>query len=80
MKFQVVGMFQKYGSLRLPVEIVHGMENILMSAEIHSVPLANDVADANLTLLDDIGHMHHHYSQSAVVEAVDLSVKRAGLR
>jgi hypothetical protein len=38
------------------------MENIFMSAAIHSVPLANNVADANLTLLDEIGHMHHHYS------------------
>lgn len=61
------------------MEIVYGTEDILVPATLHSVKLANDVANANLTLLDGIGHMPHHYAQSAVIEAVDRAVKRAGL-
>ena len=51
-----------------------------MPAALNSITLASNIADANLTLLDGIGHMPHHYSQSAVIEAVDRVVKRAGLR
>ena len=79
MKPQIAAMAQRYGSLRLPVEIIHGTEDILVPATLHSVPLANDVVDANLTLLDGTGHMPHHCSKSAVVEAVERAVKRAGL-
>jgi hypothetical protein len=79
LKPQIAAIARKYGSLRLLVEIIHGTEVILVPAKLHSVPLANDVADAILTVLDGIGHMPHHCFKSAVVEAVERAVKRAGL-
>ena len=46
LKPQIIPMVQNYGSLNLPVEIIHGTEDILVPATLHSVKLANDVANA----------------------------------
>lgn len=63
-------MSRDYGSIQLPVEIVHGTSDKIVGAHIHSVPLTRALPRANLTLLPGIGHMPHHVSVPEVAAAV----------
>lgn len=59
-----------YPRLTLPVEILHGLADTTVRADIHAVPLANTLANAHLTLIDGAGHMLHHAHRDKVVAAV----------
>ena len=76
----IVTMSNRYGRLKLPVEIVHGDADTIVPLEIHSIPLARKVPGANLTVLEGVGHMPHHVMPEAVTEAIDRAATRAGLR
>jgi pimeloyl-ACP methyl ester carboxylesterase len=75
----VVGMSGRYGSLDLPVEIVHGDADTIVPLSVHSVPLSRVAPGANLTVLPGVGHMPHHSAPGAVVAAIDRARDRAGL-
>jgi pimeloyl-ACP methyl ester carboxylesterase len=77
----VVAMAQRYSAeIACPVEILHGAEDRTVPPEIHSRPLAEQIAGARLTLLPGIGHMPHHAAPRRA-EAAALRVARAaGLR
>lgn len=60
----------RYRGLTVPVEALHGTADRTVWAEVHSEPLARDVARGRLTLLDGVGHMPHHAEEAAVVAAV----------
>lgn len=77
---EIQDMYPRYGDITVPVEIVHGTADDTVSHTLHSERLANDVANANLTLLDGVGHMPHHVAMAEVVAAVDRAAARAGLR
>lgn len=70
-------MAPEYPKLTLPVEIVHGSADTTVGLSIHSERLAADMASANLTVLDGIGHMPHHADPEAVVAAVRRAAARA---
>ncbi len=76
----VVEMERRYPALRLPIEIVHGDADRTVPIAIHSRPLSERVASANLTVLPGIGHMPHHAAPEATVAAIDRAAARAGLR
>ncbi|WP_108482019.1 alpha/beta fold hydrolase [Oceaniglobus ichthyenteri] len=76
----VVAMSKLYGTLALPVEIVHGTADDVVPLRIHSEPLSRQIPNANLTRLEGIGHMPHHVAPQAVEDAIDRAAKRAGLR
>ncbi|RVT84217.1 alpha/beta hydrolase [Rhodobacteraceae bacterium CCMM004] len=76
----LVEMSQRYPSLTLPVEIVHGVADRTVPIHIHSDPLAEQIPGANLVRLAGIGHMPHHVAQTDVVAAIDRAARRAGLR
>lgn len=76
----VVAMAARYGTLDLPVEIVHGDADTIVPLQVHSIPLSQQVPGANLTVLPDIGHMPHHAAPEAVVAAIDRVAVRARLR
>ncbi len=76
----VVEMAEDYPDLTLPIEIVHGDADTIVPLEVHSVPLADRVESANLTVLDGVGHMPHHVAQREVIAAIDRAAARAGLR
>ena len=80
LKSHVREMSPRYAEIDFPVEIVHGTADAIVPAEVHSVPLARQIDDANLTLLEGIGHMPHHVAPEALVEAIDRAARRAGLR
>lgn len=73
-------MSQRYPSLDMPVEIVHGTADEVVGPAIHSVPLSRQIEGANLELLEGVGHMPHHAAPDAVIAAVDRAARRAGLR
>ncbi|MEQ6203845.1 alpha/beta hydrolase [Sulfitobacter sp. HNIBRBA2951] len=76
----IVKMSKRYESLSMPFEIVHGDADTIVPLAVHSVPLSQQVAGANLTVLEGIGHMPQHARPDAVEDAIDRAAARAGLR
>ena len=76
----VVEMSARYGEIALPVEILHGTADKTVYKEVHAEPLAALLPDAALTILDGVGHMPHHATPQAVIDAIDRAATRAGLR
>ncbi len=75
----VVEMSARYGELSLPLEILHGTADTTVWPNIHAEPLAELAQNANLTLLDGIGHAPHHVAPLPVIEAIDRIATGAGL-
>lgn len=73
-------MAQHYPSLDLPVEILHGTEDVIVPIHIHSEPLSRQLPKAVLTRMEGIGHMPHHADPEQVIAAIDRVAARAGLR
>ena len=80
LKPHVIEMSARYPDLTLPIEIVHGTADTIVPADVHAKRLAPLLPNANLTLLDGIGHMPHHVSLDAVEDTIDRAAERAGLR
>ncbi len=76
----LVAMAPRYGTLSLPVEIVHGTADDIVPIDVHSRPLARKIPGAHLSAIDGIGHMPHHRAPEAVVAAIERAAARAGLR
>ncbi len=68
-----------YPTVTVPVEIVHGDADTTVGLSIHSIPLSNEVQDANLTVLPGIGHMPQHVAMDEVIAAIDRAALRAGV-
>ena len=77
----IVDMAPRYSAeLRVPLEILHGDQDMTVPLDIHSVPLKAAVPQANLTVLEGVGHMPHHAQPELVVAAIDRIAAQAGLR
>lgn len=76
----VVEMLSDYPTLTMPFEILHGTADKTVYPDIHAEPLAGVVPNAEVTLLDGVGHMPHHVVPDQVVDAIDRLAARAGLR
>ena len=76
----VVTMSEAYPSLNIPVEILHGADDVTVPLSVHSDPLSRAVETANLTVLESTGHMPQHANQEATVSAIERAAARAGLR
>ncbi|WP_281982136.1 alpha/beta fold hydrolase [Thalassorhabdomicrobium marinisediminis] len=77
----IVEMTKRYAQeLALPVEIIHGDLDETVPLEIHSIPLRDALPQANLTVLEGIGHMPHHAAPDMVEAAIDRIADKAGLR
>lgn len=76
----IVEMSKNYPALTLPIEVLHGDQDTIVPMEIHSVPLSQRVENANLTVLEGVGHMPHHSSPDESVAAIDRVAAAAGLR
>ena len=73
-------MVTHYGSLTMPVEILHGEADKTVPMDIHAEPLSAQLPDAVLTRMPGIGHMPHHADVEATVDAITRVERRAGLR
>ncbi len=80
LKSELLTMIHRYGSLSLPVELVHGDSDTVVPLSIHSAKLVTQIPDAVLTALAGVGHMPHHSDPQAVTLAIDRAAARAGLR
>jgi pimeloyl-ACP methyl ester carboxylesterase len=80
LKPHVRRMSERYEDLSIPVELVHGTADDTVGLEIHSVAAAERLPNANLTVLEGVGHMPHHAREGAAVEAILRAADRAGLR
>lgn len=80
LKPHIVEMSQRYGELTLPVELIHGGEDGIVPASVHARRAVERLPNADLTVLEGIGHMPHHVRPEAVLDAVDRAARRAGLR
>ncbi|MCF2870739.1 alpha/beta hydrolase [Octadecabacter sp. G9-8] len=77
----IVAMSPRYAAeLTMPIEILHGDLDTTVPLDIHSIPLKNAVPQANLTVLEGVGHMPHHAEPQLVVDAIDRIAAQAGLR
>ncbi|MBS0122944.1 alpha/beta fold hydrolase [Thetidibacter halocola] len=74
----VVSMSERYPSLSLPVEFLHGDADTIVPLKVHAERAAPLIPAARLTVLEGIGHMPHHAREGAVIEAVRRAVARAG--
>jgi pimeloyl-ACP methyl ester carboxylesterase len=61
----------RYGELTIPVGIVSGDSDDVVSVDIHSRATADAVKRARLEVLKGIGHMPHHIAADAVIRMVD---------
>ena len=66
----------RYGELRLPVTIMAGTEDQIVSAEGHAVWFHHAIPGSELRLVPDTGHMFHYAVPEQVVEAITATVQR----
>jgi pimeloyl-ACP methyl ester carboxylesterase len=77
LRAEIASQAPLYPSLRLPVEIIHGTADDIVSHRIHSDRLVRDIPGACLTLVPGAGHMIHHAAPDEVVAAVARVMARA---
>lgn len=77
---QITAMVPHYPTIGVPTEILHGDADDTVYLGIHSVPLARQIPDARLTVLEGIGHMPQHADPQAVVDAIDRLAARVVAR
>lgn len=76
LRAELVTMQQRYPTVTLPIELVHGTADTIVPLAIHSGPLSTLLPNATLTTINGAGHMPHHSHTQTVIDAID----RAALR
>jgi pimeloyl-ACP methyl ester carboxylesterase len=74
----ITAQVPRYPGLTIPVELIHGTQDSIVPHHIHSVPLADILPNARLTLFDGGGHMPHHAQQAEVLAAIHRLHLQAG--
>ncbi len=67
-----------YRDIRVPVTVVSGDGDRVVSYQAHALPLSREVPGARLRLVPGSGHMVHHTRPGDVVEVIDAVFERAG--
>lgn len=70
LKTQLLAMVPRYGTLPMPVEILHGTADQTVPFGMHALPLASQIPGAALRRLDGIGHMPHHVAPAEILAAL----------
>lgn len=60
-----------YRSITMPVEVVSGTADPIIRPDRQPRPLAETLPNANLTLLENVGHMAHHSAPEEILAAID---------
>ena len=76
----LTALSQHYGSLTLPVELIHGDADTIVPLAVHSTALSALLPHAILTVLPGAGHMPHHSHPQVVLAAIARASERARLR
>lgn len=77
---QIVTQSQRYSTLDIPVEIIHGTADTTVPYDVHAVPLNQKLPNARLTTLEGTGHMPQHAREDALIDVLRRAADRAGLR
>jgi pimeloyl-ACP methyl ester carboxylesterase len=77
MMTDAAGLSARYGELSMPVAIVAGNGDKVVSAD-HAERLRGAVPDGTLRTVEGAGHMVHHVATDLVVEAIEEVVERSG--
>lgn len=70
----------RYDALDLPIELIHGDRDQIVSLRIHSEPFLEQVPQARLDRLAGAGHLPHITREEATLAAIQRAAERAGLR
>jgi pimeloyl-ACP methyl ester carboxylesterase len=65
----------RYPDLKMPVAIISGDSDSVVSLDIHSRAFARAVPQAELTVLPGVGHMPHYVATDLVVSAIEKIVR-----
>jgi len=76
---EVVKLAPRYPELTIPIEILHGIEDITVPIDIHANEIAKIVPSVTVTALDGVGHQPHHVDVDAAIATIDRAADRAGL-
>lgn len=68
-----------WAGIEVPIEVVHGGADDIVSREIHAERLAVEHPDAALTILPGIGHAPHHGAIPDVIASIDRLAIRANV-
>lgn len=71
LKAEIIAQQDRYGELKIPVQIVTGDADTTVSPELHSKQLAAQIDGSTLTLLPETGHALHHAETDAILAIID---------
>lgn len=74
---EIAALSPGWAGIGVPIEVVHGDRDEIVSQHIHAERLAAEHPDARLTILPGIGHAPHHTAMPEVIAAVDRLSLRA---
>jgi len=78
---RVATLSPRYREIRVPVAIVAGERDGVVSTELHAKACAREIPAARLTLLSGVGHSPHHSAPDSVVDAIlDVEVRAEAAR
>lgn len=66
-----------YGELRLPVQLLTGDADRVVSPTLHSAALAREAPDAEIVFVPGAGHLLPYAHPDAVLQAIERAVERA---
>ena len=66
----------RYGGLRLPVTIITGDDDHIITAARQSMRLHRDIPHSDLRVLPGLGHMIHYFAQDEIAESVEAMLGR----
>lgn len=75
LKEQIRPMVPSYPRLPMPVGLLHGDADTTVGLEIHSVPFAEQLPQARLTVVEGMGHMVHQMATREVVEVIEATAQ-----
>lgn len=76
LKGYVEAMAPGYPALEMPIEIIHGDADTTVGLSFHSQRMADTLDNANLTILQGVGHMPHHARPEDVASAIRRTLAR----
>jgi pimeloyl-ACP methyl ester carboxylesterase len=80
-KKEVVAQQARYTEIKIPVAILTGDRDSVVSPTIHSVQLAQKLPHARIEVLKDVGHLPHEASPSSFLKLLDwVAAERANTK
>ena len=67
----------RYGDLRLPVTIITGDDDHIITAARQSIRLHRDIPHSELRVLPGLGHMIHYFAQDEIAESAEGMLGRS---